>query len=196
MVNSTKWFAALVGLLLSVAGSIPAFAKEPEVFKVQAWVVGTFTSTPGESHDAFVLRVGQALKAWTDETGTEACGPIAQAKDGSYFVQLTTEKAQTVCLRSTVMPEGMTYTGDNIHSHPHKAAETVRLTARDKAALRALGEVKTVDDMERLGITRVHIEADDFSPDDYAGGPGYLVVNGTLRYQHGKGTSHAVAPLP
>ncbi len=46
MVNSKRCVAALPGLLVWGLGSIPAFGSEPEVFKVQAWVVGTFTSAP------------------------------------------------------------------------------------------------------------------------------------------------------
>jgi hypothetical protein len=177
-------------------GSIALAGVEPETFQVQAWVVGTYTSHAGESRDAFVLRVAEALKAWTDETGTEACGPIAKEKDGTYYVQLTTEKAQTVCLRSTVMPAGMTYTGDNIHSHPWKDGRSqVKLTSHDLAVLEALGEVQLVDEMRRMGIRVVHAEPSTFSPDDYAGGPGYLVVRGQLLYQHGEGTAHQVATL-
>lgn len=184
-------------VLLWVAGSIPAFGSEPEVFKVQAWEVGTFTSAPGESHDAFVLRVAEALKTWTDDTGTEACGPIVQAKDGTYSVQLTTEKAQTVCLRSTVMPDGMTYTGDSIHSHPamKDGGHQVRLTTHDFDVLEAMGRVKLVDDMRRMHIRTVEAEPDTFSADDYAAGPGYLVVKGQLLYQHGEGTAQVVATL-
>lgn len=175
----------------------PTFASQPEQFKVQAWSVGQFTSKTNESHDAFVLRVAQALKAWTDQTGTEACGPIAKTKDGHYFVELTTEKAQTVCLRSTVMPEGMTYTGDSIHSHPFKEGTSqIRLTSHDLAVLDEMGEVQFVDELRRMDIRSVHAEPDTFSPDDYAAGPGYLVVKGQLLYQHGKGTSHLVAEVP
>lgn len=196
MVNSTKWFAALMGLLLWGVGSIALAGVEPETFKVQAWEVGTFTSAPGESHDAFVLRVAEALKTWTDDTGTEACGPIAQEKDGTYYVQLTTEKAQTVCLRSTVMPDGMTYTGDSIHSHPFKPGRSqVRLTSHDLAVLEALGQVALVDQMRRLGIRTAHAEPSTFSADDYAAGAGFLVVGSSLLYQHGEGTAHQVAAL-
>lgn len=191
------WLATLTGCVLGL-GSIPAFGSEPEVFKVQAWEVGTYTSTPGESHDAFVRRVAQALKAWTDETGTEACGPIEQAKDGTYSVQLTTEKAQTVCLQSTAPVAGMAYTGDNIHSHPSakNGGYTVRLTGQDLVALEALGRGKLVDDLRRFHIRTLHAEPDTFSDDDYASGPGYLVVKGRLLYQHGKGTAAVVATLP
>jgi len=191
------WLVALTGCVLGL-GSIPALGSEPEVFKVHAWEVGTYTSTPGESHDVFVLRVAEALKTWTDETGTEACGPIEQAKDGTFSVQLTTEKAQTVCLRSTAPVAGMTYTGDSIHSHPaaKNGGYTVRLKGQDLEALEALGQVKLVDDLRRFHIRTLPAEPDTFSDDDYAGGPGYLVVKGQLLYQHGKGTAHEVASLP
>ncbi|RDI99401.1 hypothetical protein DVT68_00620 [Dyella solisilvae] len=157
--------------------------------------MGAYVSVPGEQHDAFVLRVAEALKAWTDQTGTEACGSIARTNDGGYYVQLTTLKAQMVCLRSTVMPDGMTYTGDDIHSHVHRHPGNVTVTFQDEAAMDEVGEQGTLENMRRLGIHTVHVDSVDFSDDDYAGGPGYLVVNDTLRYQHGRGTSVKVADL-
>ncbi|WP_243043053.1 hypothetical protein [Dyella sedimenti] len=138
-----------------------------------------------------MLRVAEALKTWMDDTGTEACGPIAQAKDGKYFVQLATEKAQTVCLRAIMMPDSMADTGGDIHSHPvaKNGGYTVRLTTQDFVALEALGRVKLVDDMRRMNIRTLPLEPDTFSPNGYAAGPGYLVVKGQLLYQHGEGTA-------
>lgn len=167
----------------------------PQVIKLEAWVVGDYSSNPGESYDAFVLRVATALAQWTNDTGTEACGPIEQAKDGTYHVQLTTEKAQTACLQSIVAGPGMTYTGDNIHSHPaaKNGGYTVRLTGHDLAALEALGRMKLVNELRRFNIRTLPVEPDTFSPDDYASGPGYLVVKGQLLHQHGKGTSQVIS---
>lgn len=184
----------LVLCLATAAGSLSAHAT-PTTFKGQAWVVGAYTSVPGEQHDAFVLRVAEALKAWTDQSGTEACGPIARTNEGRYYVQLTTLNAQMVCLRSTVMPEGMIYTGEDIHSHVHRHPGSVAVTFEDQAALREVGEQQMLENMRRLGIRVVQVDPVDFSDDDYAGGAGYLVVNDTLRYQHGRGTSVKVADL-
>ncbi|MFC4528159.1 hypothetical protein ISN76_14145 [Dyella halodurans] len=180
--------------LATTAGSLSALAT-PATYKGQAWVVGTYVSDSNEQHDAFVLRVAEALKTWTDQTGTEACGPIARTGDGRYYVQLTTLKAQIVCLRSTVMPEGMTYTGEDIHSHARRHPGSVTVTFQDQIAMREVGEERMLDNMRRLGIHVVQVDGVDFSEDDYAGGPGYLVVNETLRYQHGRGTSVKVADL-
>lgn len=190
-----KWVTAALMLFVGLS-SMPAMAA-PQVFKTEAWVVGNFTSTPGESHDAFVVRVATALRAWTDETGTEACGPIVQAKDGTYSVQLTSEKAQTLCIQSISAPAGMKLTGDSIHSHPtaNGGGTTVRLTGHDLAALEAAGRIKLVNELRRFNIRTLRMEPNTFSPDDYAGGHGYLVIGDKLLYQNGKGTARTIAVI-
>lgn len=186
--------AFLAAVLLSFS---PAdHAADVAAYKTQAWLVGSYTSNPGESRDAFVLRVAGALKAWTDATGTEACGPIVRTATG-YAVTLTTEKSQVVCLISIQAPAGDTLTGDSIHSHPTDGGRRkVRLTTQDMAALRALGRGGFVDMLRRMDIRQVDAEPDTFSPDDYATGAGYLVVGSRLLYQHGQGTARLVATLP
>lgn len=194
----TPTLAAFVMILGLAVGSQPAgAAPAPQVYQTTAWVVGNYTSTPAESQDAFVLRVAEALAAWTDKTGTEACGPIVRTPTGAMQVTLTTEKSQVVCLISVQPPSGDTLTGNTIHSHPTDGGRhKVRLTHNDINALQALGRGDFVASLRGLDIREVDAEPDTFSPDDYAAGPGYLVVGGRLLYQHGPDTAKQMAVLP
>lgn len=193
----TVLMAVCVFASLALVGIPPARAAAPQAYKVTAWVVGTYTSEVGADKGAFVLKVAEALKAWTDKTGTEACGPIVRTASGALQVTLTTEKSQVVCLISTQAPAGVTLTGDSIHSHPTDGGRRkVRLTTRDLAALRALGRSGFVSMLQNLDIRQVDAEPDTFSPDDYATGSGYLVVGSRLLYQHGVGTAALVTALP
>lgn len=193
----TVLMAVCVFALLALVGIQPARAAAPQAYKVTAWVVGTYTSAAGADKGAFVLRVAEALKAWTDKTGTEACGPIVRTARGALQVTLTTEKSQVVCLISTQAPAGDTLTGDSIHSHPTDGGRRrVRLTTLDLAALRALGRSGFVSMLQNLDVRQVDAEPDTFSPDDYATGSGYLVVGSRLLYQHGEGTAALVTALP
>lgn len=195
--KSVLWGLSLASLVV-LGGIEPASAGgATQSYKTTAWVVGIYTATPGERRDAFVLRVAQVLKGWTDETGTEACGVIARDDAGALQVVLTTERSQVVCLIPISAPGGGTLTGDSIHSHPADGGRhKVRLTVQDLAALRALGRGGFVDMLRRMDIRQVDAEPDTFSVDDYATGHGYLVVGDSLLYQHGPGTATRVAVLP
>lgn len=197
MFKRALWGLAIAASLVVLGGIEPASAADaPQAYHATAWIVGNYTATPGESKDAFVLRVAEALKHWTDSTGTEACGVIARDATGALQVVLTTEKSQVVCLIPTSAPGGGTLSGDSIHSHPTDGGRhKVRLTTQDLAALREMGRGGFVDMLRRMDIRQVDAEPDTFSPDDYATGPGYLVVGSRLLYQHGQGTAAQVAAL-
>lgn len=175
------WAAAILVILI-VAASVAHAA--PHAYTVTAWLQGDYHSEPGEDKLAFVARVAKELQAWTNETGWEACGPLAKMPDGSFVVQLTTNKAQTLCLRSTSAPAGATLIGESLHSHPTAPNGIVKFTDMDRAAHKALHDWKFAD----RSVKSVIVEQDHFSPDDFNEGPGYLAVNGRLLYQHGPGT--------
>ena len=132
-----------------------------------------FESTSNETKQDFIIRVGLFLKGWTTDNGVEACGRIA-VKDGAYSVILQTSGIQIWC-DSNLIYNGWTDTGETIHSHPDTPKNGVlRLTAKTRQAI-------GISDAFRK------IKRHAFSEGDYAI-PGYLVDNGKLFYQNGKGT--------
>lgn len=75
-------------------------------------------SAAGESLDAFALRIGPLLRAYSDETRYEACGAIGQVPGGRYGVIIATNESHIGCISSNdILPEGMDATGQTIHSH-------------------------------------------------------------------------------
>ena len=132
-----------------------------------------FESTANETKQDFIIRVGLFLKGWTTDNGVEACGRIA-VKDGAYSVILQTSGIQIWC-DSNLIYNGWTDTGETIHSHPDTPKNgMLRLNQKTRQA------VGTSDPMRR-------IKRHTFSEGDYTI-PGYLVDNGKLFYQNGKGT--------
>jgi hypothetical protein len=176
------------------------FAKE-DVVTVQAYPVATYTSNPGESYQAFVLRVAENLRDWAAVNGQEACGPFAKYPDGRFVVELTTEKVQEACIIDTKAPEGATLVGDSIHDHPKGVSGgDFKLTATDCAFFLAMGESQSANACRehRYGVYVKGERPYDFSDDDFRGGAGYLVTmeDQHLRYQHGEGTSKDLGAVP
>lgn len=192
MNKATRIMRNLSGLLLAALLTAPAIAHPP-LITVQEWLVGTYTSAPGETKAAFLLRVAGVLDEWSRTEHTEACGPIAQYPDGRYVVALTTQRSQIMCVHSITPPDGATLTGDSIHDHPGATSKSggVLLNSDDAVAARAAGDWAKW----RCARTRhcwADVWPDRFSDDDYNGGTGYLVASGRLLYQHGRGTSVVV----
>ncbi len=77
----------------------------------------TDTSEPGESMDAFAARLGPRLRQFSDATGFEACGVIAS--EGQRFgAVIGTNRSRIACANfHAKVPQGMTSTGETIHSH-------------------------------------------------------------------------------
>src|SRR5699024_10188203 len=69
MYIKTLIFAAIT----LVFTSFPAFAATPQVHQLR-----TMTSQPGQSQVALLVDVAHWMRAWSDKTGFEACGEIAQ----------------------------------------------------------------------------------------------------------------------
>lgn len=150
---------------------------------VPAFVVNRLEANPGETDEAFIRRTAGEIRTWTDTTATEACGRFGRKPDGTLAIVITTQKAQTVCVISTTVPEGQVDAGESIHSHPGTGGGDVHLTDQDRTVFRALGE-------DRFAHARVvGGEPAGFSRDDIAGGAGYLVFNGHLLHQKGADTT-------
>lgn len=168
-------------LALSAVMAVPALAAHYPIHKLH-----TMVSQPGQDKIAFLVDVAHWLRAYSDRTGYEACARIASSND-SYGVVITTSESHIGCaINNTYLPEGMTATGDTIHSHGIDRRQ--RITNADKLFLPP-------------GYDSVHIRAvrgqntEHFSPSDYHGGPGYLAGCDALYYQDGDDQNIRVSSL-
>lgn len=172
--------AISLALLPAVLSAAPRQVNVPGVGRVPYEMIFEARSEAGETMDAFMARVAPQLRAYSDETGFEACAAIAQAPTGEYGVVVGTNKAHIACaIFSSMVPEGMRATGQTVHSHGGDRAFTA--SAADKtlmmqALIPPRGRVLTVH-----GQT-----LDAFSDVDLDAGPGYLATpNGGLLHQTG-----------
>ncbi|EKT4083266.1 hypothetical protein [Stenotrophomonas maltophilia] len=163
-------------------GSIPPTGMEPSWKGVH---IAEIVSEPGEALSDFMQRIAPVLDRHTRESGHEVCGMVAQSADAERFgVRLgTTKGAMTCSMSRSNVPDGMHALNVSIHSHPH--TRSVLPTAADVSFYAenplSSGRMVKRGRSERVGGAY-------FSSGDYAAGPGYLVAEGQLLYQEGKGT--------
>lgn len=144
-----------VGPVLANTGA-PAAAPTHEV--------GEWTSLPGESEDTFVERVAIPLRAFTVAQGVEVCGLLMkQDQGGLWKLHVTTNLSQIRCDPVAFVEPGYTTVNQSVHTHPN--GDLLTATAAD-AALSTMA----------ANLTRFFPEGCDFSPADYAAGPGYLIA--------------------
>lgn len=173
------------GILLGAAAPTAALAHEgdgetsrrltPAEAATQAPFVdlGVFNSRKGEDKDAFMMRVGKFLNAFTHATEHEACGMLMAREDGTgWRVRVSTNRSQLACASIRFDETGMRPTRETIHTHPSRT-RYIHANARD-TRLRGF----------RCGSS-VIIAPFDFSDGDYENGPGYLVVDDMVYYQNG-----------
>ena len=162
--------------------------KQQRKVETQAWIVSTLVSEPSETKEAFVRRLAIYMQAWTQEHGAEVCGFLAT--DGERWgVRLTTQKSQAFCFFAAAMvPEGMTATPETIHTHPSAKNGWLAVNDSTRAAAKAIGDYK----LGSRGTHWMKVEP-GFSGDDYNAGPGYLVVDGRVLHQAGRGTEREVS---
>jgi len=181
-----KWIATFLLVLISGLGSIPAFAADvgmtPAMQALPFQTIGTYKSAAGEDLHTFLLRIAPVLADFTHAHGWEACGTIGKAADGTYGVVLGSNDAQIGCLAGEAgVPDGMTWTGETIHSHPESS--TLDMGPTDRAYAKATG---TADPYAR----QFYGSPKDFSSADFTGEAGYLVADGRLLYQPGHRIPH------
>lgn len=149
--------------------------------------IGTWTSKEGESRDDFVLRVAVPLHAYTDKTGFETCGVLMKENQGTRWrLRVTTNQSQLGCLLVSFDDPAFSPTEESLHTHP--ADGNITPNVHDVALFPRSGF--------RAGHERYTVNGGDFSPLDYAGGPGYVVTPGGvpfgrphLLHQEGSATS-------
>lgn len=138
-------------------------------------------SEPGESLDAFVLRVAPHLRDYSDATGFEACGVLAT--DGERFgVVVGSTRAHAGCGSFLeAVPAGMKPTGETIHSHRQGGLYRANENDRTLLGLRPGKQFETGP-------------ADEFSREDFHA-PGYLVGARGVWHQAGRRTARQVGSL-
>lgn len=141
--------------------------------------VSVDTSEPGETLDAFMLRIAPTLDAFTAKSEWEACGAIAQAPDGRYGIVVGSVQAALSCAVSAQnVPAGFVAIGQSLHSHPR--TKTIKPTASD-LAIQAASNIR--------GLPYKAVEknpySQKFSDVDVSSGPGYLVADGRVLHQAG-----------
>lgn len=148
-----------------------------------ATVIDLF-SLPGEAETAFFIRTGYELLVFTHNTNFEACGRFAISKtkgDPTLAITLWTNRSHKGCLVTTAAPPGFVAVGEYIHTHPVRTP--VIFNAND---VTLTGKRFTIG-------TKVGLNTTDFSEEDYAAGPGYLVADRKLQHQKGKNRKRLVA---
>ncbi|WP_225766768.1 hypothetical protein [Stenotrophomonas sp. Marseille-Q4652] len=158
--------------------------KIPGVGPVDYQHVLTETSQPGETMDAFAARLSPRLRAFSDETGFEACGVIAT--DGERFgAVIGSNRSHIACANfSSKVPEGMRPTLQTIHSHGKERGFNAN---RNDLALN--GQVFAGHRGLR-GVAGQNLR--EFSEMDYDGGAGYLATPEGTKHQAGHGTVRTV----
>lgn len=137
--------------------------------------LGAMDSAPGESFDDYIVRVAQAMDAFTKQTNHEVCGVILVNEQGdAWRVRLTTNRSHISCVMVTFDEPGYKRLGPDIHSHPRVPG----------------GIAANSQDIERnprfaCGQTMVVFD-ETFSEKDLSRGPGYLVSRNRLLFQRGK----------
>ena len=162
------------------------YVRIPGIGRVAYQFLFEEISEPGESLDSFASRIGPRLRAYSDETGYEACGVLAT--DGELFgVVIGSNRAHIACANfNAFRPIGMKPTGQTIHSHGvdgrfHANRNDVALQGQFFAG-----------QMGIKGVAGQNLNA--FSNMDYEGDPGYLATPTGVIHQQGKGTVRQVLP--
>lgn len=153
-----------------------------------------FVSNPNEDLEAFLVRISPQAEAFTLNTGWEVCGFVAQNKDGKYGLRLASTRGAVSCgMSANNVPFGMTATKMTYHTHPEGNARPTSADAEFYAENPAVsGRMLKVGKPLKVGVGGKGSAV--FSEGDYVA-PGYLVAEGKLMYQEGKGTERDVGHL-
>lgn len=191
-------------MLLLIALLVPASAwseERPAVERLSIPGIGRLAyvevfqelSAPGESLDAFALRVGPRLRAYSDETGFEACGAFAKDESGRWGIVVGSNQSHIACavLRNKV-PAGMRAVVESIHSHGVN-----RAVRANKSDLALMGQALAKNG--GVGRAAVYVNGqtlDAFSQADLHASPGYLAIpGGRVLFQAGTpGSIREIAP--
>lgn len=149
----------------------------PGIGKLDYQRLGVEFGSPGETLDAFALRIGPRLREYSDATGFEACGMLAT--DGErYGVILGSNLSHVSCVNfGSFVPPLFRSTGLTIHSH----GTSGRVRANRSDILLMGGAELRMDKTKIVGGQYI----DQFSEMDFQGGAGYLAIPGGAIFQNG-----------
>lgn len=147
----------------------------------QSKFIATIDSTENETEQQFVVRVAKFIQKWTNKNNAEICGWVQVNAERKYRVNLVTDGSQVFCmLKYSKIDEGFNSTGKYIHSHPnHDKNFIVETTSNTRKANKFYGF--------EVNLPEFYVVERGFSKGDYQTS-GWLVDNGSLWYQEGKGT--------
>lgn len=145
--------------------------------RVDGIVLGEMTGGADKSMDQFAVSISGPIAQYTKNTQHEVCAQICKSPQGDWGAVVTTVGSHVMCPITNVCPDGMTATGQGIHSHP--TGSTYKINAADKAVLLS-------GPFYRLGAKEARGQTDVFSAEDFKAGPGYMVTDkGRLMHQDG-----------
>lgn len=128
------------------------------------------------SVDEWIASIAPIAGEYTREHGTEVCGVIARDADGRLGIVLGTTGSPYSCGFSHAnVPDGFVSTGETFHTHPKSRGGKAKLTM-----------------VQRRQFGSHRVSEKDFSPADYADGPGYVLTNDYLLFQNGPGSRRVV----
>jgi len=176
---------ALVAGMAAVLGAGGAVAAKAPGAGIPYRYLFTATSEQGEPLNAFLLRVAQRQRQFSDETGLEACGLIAKDPETDrYGIVVGTSEAHVGCVLYRALPAGMASTGESIHSHGNR--KPYHMNAADIAFSRLAGIHARPGRGFSPNLYR-------FSKTDLAGSAGYLATPKGIVYHNGDGGAMSVA---
>ena len=160
--------------------------------KVPSMKVADVVMKADESEAEFLQRTGIWLRNFTTSSGYEACSKVCRSPTGQMGFRISTSNSHVGCVvvDQNACPDNMSPVGDSMHSHP--VANQVEMNANDRILLMVRGN-SMKKSQSRL-FNNHH--PDEFSKEDYASGPGYLVTKSKIWYQNGMGTQKLVLELP
>lgn len=177
--RSLMAITVLTGVSLAQAGEVSVGTLRA---KVPSIMVSLLVSKPAESRNDFLLRAGGMMAAYTQMSGFEACGQVCVGERTGIVI--TTSQAQGGCAVVDRCPgANMLPIGQTIHTHPQM--RHYKVTRADAI----LSNFK-----HRVGV-RVSGDPGKYSDTDFEGGPGYLVTEGKLLHQQGRGTETIIGEL-
>lgn len=152
----------------------------PNIGKVDYQHLFSETSMNGESMDQFAARISGKFREFSDATGYEACGVIAENEMGQFSVVVGTNFSHVACANfSSKVMAGYKPTLITIHSHGGE--KTFAASKTDQALLGkdAFGP------RSRTSLRVTGQKLSEFSKTDFSGGFGYLATPEGAIYQEG-----------
>lgn len=178
-------FPRCLSLALLMGASVCAWAQ---TVSAPTWVVAQCAA---QDSGVFIEQVAREAAAWTDRTGFEVCGVLAEDAQGRMSMTLSTNYSQIQCLVVPTLMAPNTHRIDQFHTHPTPDVNG-----------RVVLHPYTQQLAQELGDTRfdghTHIQLDNpsgFSKQDLATGGGYLATAGRLLHA-ASGSAQDLRPQP